>query len=42
VVEINMRYTVLKNGTKKILIPNSNLFSQAVIVEAAAEQKAIP
>jgi small conductance mechanosensitive channel len=42
VIEINMRYTVLKNGTKKILIPNSNLFSQAVIVEAAAEQKAIP
>jgi small conductance mechanosensitive channel len=38
VVEINMRYTVLRNGTKKILIPNANLFSQAVIVEPRVEQ----
>jgi small conductance mechanosensitive channel len=34
VVEINMRYTVLQNGGKRILIPNANLFSMAVIVEA--------
>jgi small conductance mechanosensitive channel len=39
VIEINMRYTVLKNGSKRILIPNSNLFSQAVVVEPRAERR---
>ena len=33
VVEINMRYTVLKAEEKKILIPNSSLFSNVVVVE---------
>lgn len=33
VIEINLRYTVLQEGTKKALIPNSILFSNPVIVE---------
>lgn len=32
VIEINMRYTVLQAEGKEILIPNANLFSDAVIV----------
>jgi len=33
VVEINLRYTVLKDEEKKILVPNSSMFSNVVIVE---------
>jgi small-conductance mechanosensitive channel len=33
VVEINLRYTVLKDDQKKILVPNSSMFSNVVIVE---------
>lgn len=33
VVEINLRYTVLKDEDKKILVPNSSIFSNVVIVE---------
>lgn len=32
VVEINMRYTVLQADGRKVLIPNANLFSDAVTV----------
>jgi small conductance mechanosensitive channel len=33
VIEINLRYTVLKDDEKKILIPNSSMFSNIVTVE---------
>ncbi len=36
VIEINMRYTVLENEGKRILIPNSKLFAEAVIVTRQA------
>jgi hypothetical protein len=39
VVEINMRYTVLQNNEKRILIPNSTLFQNNVIVFKRAEER---
>lgn len=33
VIEINLRYTVLKDEDKKILVPNASIFSNVVIVE---------
>lgn len=35
VVDIDLRYTVLDGGDKRIYIPNSNLFSNPVIVQTA-------
>ena len=36
VVEINLRYTVLQNDDKRVLIPNATLFSNPVIVQPQA------
>ena len=36
VVGINLRYTVLDAGDRRILVPNSNLFSNSVIVHREA------
>lgn len=33
VVEVNLRYTVLKDEDKRILVPNASIFSNVVIVE---------
>ncbi len=33
VVEINMRYTILSNKDKKVMIPNSNLFTMPVTLK---------
>ncbi len=33
VIEINLRYTVLRGDKQRILIPNATLFSNAVVVQ---------
>ena len=42
VIEINMRYTVLKAEEKRILIPNATLFANAVIVKRSATAERLP
>lgn len=37
VIEVNLRYTVLQNEDKRVLIPNATLFSNPVIVTRKAE-----
>lgn len=39
VIEINMRYTVLENENKRILIPNSVLFQNNVVVQRNAPNR---
>lgn len=41
VMEINLRYTVLNSEDKKVLIPNSTLFTNVVIVEKKETVKII-
>lgn len=42
VVGINLRYTVLDAGDKRILVPNSNLFSNSVTVHEAKARAPTP
>ena len=42
VVGINLRYTVLDAGDRRILVPNSNLFSNSVIVHRDAGRTVRP
>ncbi len=39
VLEVNMRYTVLQGDDKRILIPNSTLFQNPVIVQRQAQTR---
>lgn len=39
VVGINLRYTVLDGGDKRILVPNSSLFSNSVVVHGKAPSR---
>ncbi len=40
VVQIDLRYTILDGGDKRILVPNSNLFVNTVTILTAPAQKA--
>lgn len=42
VVGINLRYTVLDAGDRRILVPNSNLFSNSVVVHRATSSTDAP